>query len=255
MARPQALVLRSTGTNCEVETALALELGGAEASILHFDRVLEDPARLAGYRILAFAGGFSFGDDLSAGRVWGAQLRGPLREALNEHVNGGGFALGICNGFQVLVESGIFEPEAQPDERSVALYANASNKYECRWVNLEVQESRVPWLPAGERFPTPVAHAEGRFVAKDLEALRAAGQIALTYVTESGDEPAYPDNPNGAMGHVAGICDPTGRVLGLMPHPERNLFPWNHPHATRRGDRDEGEGALFYRRLVETAGA
>ena len=249
MTRPKALVLRSGGTNCEDETARALELGGAEADVLHTDRVLEEPTRLDPYQILVFAGGFSYGDDLSAGRVWGLELRTRLREKLGAHVGRGGLILGVCNGFQVLVESGIFEPDRAPEERSIALYANASNRYECRWVELEAQECRCLWLTAGDRMPSPVAHAEGRFVVKDdatLERLRGAGQIALTYVGEG-----YPANPNGAVADIAGLCDPTGQVLGLMPHPERNLDPWNHPAWTRLGRRSEGEGLAFYRQMVQ----
>jgi len=260
--RPKALVLRGPGTNCEDETLRALRMGGADADLLRSDVAAREPGRLDGYGVLVFAGGFSYGDDLAAGRVWGASLRQHLGEALRAHVGRGGLVLGVCNGFQVLVESGIFEPDAAPHERSVALFANASGHYECRWVTLEAQESRCTWLEAGARMPCPVAHGEGRFAVTDtaaLERLRAAGQIALTYVDPAKDpgEPAgYPANPNGAVGDVAGICDPTGRVLGLMPHPERNLDPWNHPTWTRMApSRSEGEGLAFYRALVESAAA
>ena len=266
--RPRALVLRTSGTNCETETARALELGGAQTDVLHFNRVLESPELLDPYGIWVFAGGFSYGDDLAAGRVWGMELRTQLREQLRAHVQRGGLALGVCNGFQVLVESGIFEPSEPAGERSVALYSNASNQYECRWVELESADCCCPWLEAGERMPVPVAHAEGRFVVRDdtvMERLVAGRQVALRYVRPSwadgsagGTEPLpYPYNPNGAVGDVAGICDPSGRVLGLMPHPERNLDPWNHPHWTRQepsaAPKDVGEGLAFYRRMVEVA--
>ncbi len=258
--RPKALVLRGPGTNCEDETLRALRLGGADADLLRSDVAAREPGRLDGYGVLVFAGGFSYGDDLAAGRVWGADLRSRLGEALRAHVARGGLILGVCNGFQVLVESGLFEPDAEPHERSIALFANASSHYECRWVTLEVEESRCTWLHAGDRMPVPVAHGEGRFAVESdaaLERLRANGQIVLTYVNEAGDsgEPVgYPANPNGAVGDVAGICDPTGRVVGLMPHPERNLDPWNHPRWTRLpGRRTEGEGLAFYRALVESA--
>ena len=258
MATPKALVLRSSGTNCEAETARALTLAGAETDVVHCDRVLEDPARLDPYAILVFAGGFSYGDDLSAGRVWGAELRAQVGDRLTAHVAKGGLALGVCNGFQVLVESGIFQPDRKPSDRDIALYANGSAHYECRWVHLEVQDCRVPWLENGQRFPVPVAHAEGRFMTRDegvLSRLREAGQVALCYTNEDGSEPEYPATPNGSAGHIAGICDPTGRVLGLMPHPERNLDPWNHPQWTRLGRRTEGEGLAFYRGMVEVAAA
>ncbi len=258
--KPKALVLRGPGTNCEDETVRALQLGGAEADLLRSDVVAREPGRLEGYAVLVFAGGFSYGDDLAAGRVWGSSLRHHLSEALRAHVARGGLILGVCNGFQVLVESGLFEPEAAPHERSVALFANASNHYECRWVTLEAQESRCDWLVAGERMPCPVAHGEGRFAVRDeaaLERLGANGQIVLTYVqgdAKAAGQVGYPANPNGAAGDVAGICDPTGRVVGLMPHPERNLDPWNHPQWTRLpGRRTEGEGLAFYRALVESA--
>lgn len=258
--RPKALVLRGPGTNCEDETLRALTLGGAEADLLRSDVAAREPGKLDGYGVIVFAGGFSYGDDLAAGRVWGASLRNHLGEALRAHVDRGGRILGVCNGFQVLVESGLFEPEAAPHERSVALFANGSNHYECRWVTLEVQESQCDWLQAGERMPCPVAHGEGRFAMRDesaLERFRAAGQIVLTYVDPNGEAGApagYPANPNGAMGDVAGICDPTGRVVGLMPHPERNLDPWNLPSWTRAArPRAEGEGLAFYRALVESA--
>ncbi|MCP3919919.1 MAG: phosphoribosylformylglycinamidine synthase subunit PurQ [bacterium] len=256
MSDPKALVLRSSGTNCEAETALALEMGGAETDVLHFDRVLEQPGRLDGYGILVFAGGFSYGDDVAAGRVWGLELRTRLRDALRTHVGRGGIALGVCNGFQVLVESGIFEPDTPPAERSVALYDNASNHYECRWVVLESQDCACPWLTPGEHTPTPIAHAEGRFVVRDegaLTRLRENRQIALTYVVDGTGADPYPANPNGSIEHIAGICDPTGRVLGLMPHPERNLWPWSHPRWTRIPKREAGEGLAFYRRMVEVA--
>ncbi len=266
--RPRALVLRTSGTNCEAETARALELSGARSDVLHFNRILEQPERLDPYAIWVFAGGFSYGDDLAAGRVWGHQLRTRLRDKLQAHVGQGGLALGVCNGFQVLVESGIFEPVAPDGEeqstRSLALYSNASNHYECRWVELETAECVCPWLTAGERMPVPVAHAEGRFVVQDetvMQRLQAAGQIALRYRRPSWESPSpsdgpvpYPANPNGAQGDVAGICDPSGRVLGLMPHPERNLDPWNHPHWSRQATpREVGEGLAFYRSMVEVA--
>lgn len=272
--KPRALVLRGPGTNCEDETLRALTLGGAEADLLRTDVVAREPSMLEGYGVLVFAGGFSYGDDLAAGRVWGASLRQHLGGALTHHVERGGLVLGVCNGFQVLVESGIFEPDAAPHERTIALFANESSHYECRWVTLEVEDSRCTWLTdtfeAGHRMPCPVAHGEGRFAVRDdaaLARLRERRQIALTYVAGDVADPrpeasaasapvsaGYPANPNGAVADIAGICDPTGQVLGLMPHPERNLDPWNHPHWTRfTQKRAEGEGLAFYRALVASA--
>ncbi|MCB9915449.1 MAG: phosphoribosylformylglycinamidine synthase I [Planctomycetes bacterium] len=256
MTTPRALVLRAAGTNCEAETARALRLGGAEVEVLHHNRLVAEPQRLDELEIVVFAGGFSYGDDVGAGRVWGLDLRHRLAAALRAYVDRGGLALGVCNGFQVLVDSGLFGSVDAQGRRDIALTNNASNHYECRWVELEAQPCACPWIVAGERMPVPVAHAEGRFVVKDaatLARLKANGQIALVYVDPAGGEPAYPADPNGSVAHIAGLCDPTGRVLGLMPHPERNLDPWNHPRWTRLGARTEGEGLAFYRRMVATA--
>lgn len=257
MATPRALVLRTTGTNCEHETAEALRLAGAEADVGRTEPLFAEPARLDDYGILVLAGGFSYGDDLGAGRLWGYQIRRDLGPALRAFRDRGGVVLGVCNGFQVLVETGLFEPEAEPAERGVALYGNASNHYECRWTVLEGQDCVCPFVVPGERMPTPLAHAEGRFVVRDeatYERLVAGRQIAFRYVHPDGaDEVPYPHDPNGSHAHVAGICDPTGRVLGLMPHPERNVRPWQLPTWTRERGRREGEGLAFYRRLVEFA--
>ena len=254
MHPPKALVLRTAGTNCDGETVAALERAGARAELLHHARLAAEPARLDEAALCVLPGGFSYGDDVAAGRVFGLELRHLLHEALAAFVDRGGFVLGICNGFQVLVEAGLLEPRGA--ERGIALTGNASNRFECRWVTLRSEASACPWLVAGEVWPVPVAHAEGRFVTRDaatLARLAAQGQIALRYVTADGGAPRYPDNPNGSEGDIAGVCDPTGRVLGLMPHPERNVTPWNHPYWTRLPARDEGEGLAFFRRMVDAA--
>jgi phosphoribosylformylglycinamidine synthase len=256
MSAPRAIVLRTSGTNCEHETAHALVLAGARAELVRFDVLVREPARLDDCSILVFPGGFSHGDDISAGRVWGMEARTTMGARLRQYTERGGLTLGVCNGFQVLVEAGLFEPERDPGERTLALYANASNHYECRWVTLETRASACTWLPGGERFPVPVAHGEGRFVVRDKTSwaqLLEHRQVVLVYVQPDGSEPSYPADPNGSHAHVAGICDPSGRVLGLMPHPERNIAPWQHPQWTRLNKREHGEGLAFYRRLVEAA--
>ncbi|MCC7013622.1 MAG: phosphoribosylformylglycinamidine synthase subunit PurQ [Planctomycetes bacterium] len=253
-----ALVLRTAGTNCEVETALALERSGARTQTLHLQRLIAEPARLFDASILVLPGGFSYGDDIAAGRVLGHELRHFLGEALATYVARGGFVLGVCNGFQALVDTGLLEgPASGGAQRQIALSANESGHYECRWVTLRNEPSRCPWLEPGLLWPVPVAHGEGRIVFKDssaLERFRAAGQIALRYVRADGRPAAYPGVPNGSTEAIAGVCDPTGRVLGLMPHPERNQSPFHHPRWTRMGPRQEGEGLAFYRRMVEVAG-
>lgn len=264
--KPKALVLRTAGTNCDRETVLALEQGGASVSVLHLKRLIAEPARLDEFALVVIPGGFSYGDDIAAGRVYGLELRHGLAAHLERFVARGGLVLGVCNGFQILVEAGFFELDlgaahAGPrvaNERNLALYDNASNRFECRWVTLRTEASACTWLPAGELMPVPVAHGEGRFVVRDetvLQRLIGNRQIVLRYVRADGSPArgSYPDNPNGSVVDIAGICDRSGRVLGLMPHPERNLTPWNHPHWTRLPQRNEGEGLSFYRRWVEAA--
>jgi phosphoribosylformylglycinamidine synthase subunit PurQ / glutaminase len=287
MSLQQALVLRTAGINCDGETVRALEQAGAKVDLVHLQRVLAEPARLDDYGLLVIPGGFSYGDDVAAGRVFGLELRHGLARELAAFVARGGYVLGVCNGFQVLVESGLFEPgfagapaaalpdpgraprppesaaRALPPGRDIALTNNLSNRFECRWVEVRAEDCAASWLTAGETMPMPVAHGEGRFVVRDeatLQRLVARRQIALTYVGADGrPTSSHPANPNGSVAAIAGICDPSGRVLGLMPHPERNLSPWNHPHWTRlargsdRGRRTAGEGLGFYRRLVEAA--
>lgn len=284
MTTTRALVLRTAGTNCDGETVRALELAGATTELLHVRRLLEEPARLDEVDLLVFPGGFSFGDDVAAGRIFGLELRHGLLADLCRFVDRGGYVLGICNGFQVLVESGLFERESgatQLPPRNVALHQNASNRFECRWVTLRAERCAATWLEPGMLVPCPSAHGEGRFVARDeatLRRLEQKGQIALRYARADGTQASdFPDNPNGSVRSIAGICDPTGRVLGLMPHPERNVDPWHHPHWTRlaagtvssmgkapspapagsttptASARTEGEGLEFYRRLVRAA--
>ncbi len=259
MTNVKAMVLRSAGTNCDLETVEAFEAAGAEVALVHLNELSREPARLEDFQILAIAGGFSYGDYVAAGRVFGIELRHRLQRELSAHVARGGLALGICNGFQILVELGLLQaPSSAPEERAFALTDNASARFECRWVTLRSEACAVPWLVPGELMPVPIAHAEGRFVVRDeatLAALEAGGQIALRYVDPAAPNTTavYPANPNGSVAGIAGLCDPTGRVLGLMPHPERNLHPWQHPQWTRRGARAEGEGLPFYRRMVEFA--
>lgn len=257
MSKIHAIVLRSAGTNCDGETVRALELAGAQVDRVHLNRLCDEPQRLRDASLLAIAGGFSYGDYVAAGRIFGLELRQRLGEPLRRFVADGGHVLGICNGFQILVELGLFQPDRAPHERTIALTDNASNRFECRWVTLEGADCAASWLEPGERMPVPVAHAEGRFVVKDDQALAELverRQIALRYVGPAGErDPGYPANPNGSTDDIAGICDPSGRVVGLMPHPERNLSPWNRPDWTRLAPRSEGEGVSFYRRLVAAA--
>jgi len=258
-AKPKVLVLRAAGTNCDMETAFAFELAGAEARVAHVNRLADHSVKLSDFQVLAIPGGFSYGDDVAAGKVFAVELEHRLGGELGEFVAGGGLAIGICNGFQVLVKTGILPGNdgLAPGE-AATLAPNDSQKYEDRWVTLEVDETPCVWLPPdGRRIELPVAHGEGKFVPRSIDvlaALKEGKQIVLRYVRPDGGEAGYPENPNGSVDGIAGICDPTGRVIGLMPHPERYTCLRQHPRWTRGEGRDPGDGRAFFENAVKALG-
>jgi phosphoribosylformylglycinamidine synthase subunit PurQ / glutaminase len=256
--QPRVLILRAPGTNCDRETAFAFETAGALADSVHLKRLLENP-RLAGqYQILCIPGGFSYGDDICAGRIFGNQMRHHLRDTLQAFKDAGKLILGICNGFQILIKSRVLLPD-RADEPIATLTLNESGKFEDRWVHLRVASNKCVFLAGMERMYLPVAHAEGKFVARDemtLAKLDAAGQLVLRYCNPpdsrlpTPDSPVpYPACPNGAQLAVAGIADETGRVFGLMPHPERHIDPTQHPRWTREWP-ERGDGLAVFENAV-----
>jgi phosphoribosylformylglycinamidine synthase I len=255
MTGPRVVILRAAGTNCDVETADAFRRAGGEPEAIHVGRLFEDPTRLRGFRILAIPGGFTYGDDVAAGAVLAAEMRSRLLPELRRFVDEGGLVIGICNGFQVLVKAGLLPAFGGLGERGdLTLTWNDSGRYEDRWVRLRVDSDRSPFFAAGETFDCPVAHAEGKVVVADpsvVDRLREAGQIVVTYIDADGNAAGYPGNPNGSIAGIAGVCDPTGRVVGLMPHPERNVDATHHPRWTRGDPAATGEGLAVFRRAVE----
>lgn len=254
MPRPRAIVLRAPGTNCDEETAAAWERAGADVETWHVGRLLESPRALDDFQILTIPGGFSYGDDLGAGRIFATRLGTVLGDALRRFRDRGGLVLGICNGFQVLVRAGLLPGGDEPVPATLTF--NDSGHFESRWVRLLPTPGRCPFLRDAEPIELPVAHGEGKFVVSDSGALgsvRASGQVVLRYADDRyRPTQAYPANPNGSLDAVAGVCDPTGRVFGLMPHPERHVDPYHHPRWTRRGPAAEGDGYRFFRNAVDS---
>jgi phosphoribosylformylglycinamidine synthase len=258
MATPRVLILRAPGTNCDHETAFAFEQAGARAELVHINRLLDNPALPDDYQVLCLPGGFSYGDDIAAGRILANQIRHHLQQTLEAFKAAGKLVLGICNGFQVLIKSGVLladEPQAGP---AATLTWNDSGKFEDRWVQLVVDSPQCVFLRGMERLYLPIAHAEGKFVVRNqrqLERLSAARQLALRYCHEEGNvEDAvlpFPANPNGSLGNVAGVCDETGRVFGLMPHPERHIDRTHHPRWSRGEGRDPGDGLAIFVNAVQ----
>lgn len=258
MAKVHALVLRAAGTNCDHETAFAFQSCGAAATVLPLQPFLDNPDQLGAYQILALPGGFSYGDDILAGRVCALELVHRAGEQIQDLVARGGVVLGICNGFQVLVQMGLLPGlEAPMGQLEVSLASNEVGVYQDRWVRLRAEASNCAFFEDGDELYLPMAHAEGRLVPRDAQvrkALQTEGRVAFRYVGAGGDRaPGFPDNPNGSIDHIAGLTDHSGRILGLMPHPERHMFPFQHPCWTREGLRDEADGLRVFRRAIEIA--
>ncbi len=293
MAKPTVLVLRAPGTNCDLETAHAFEMAGGQTERIHVNQLLDDGDVLQRFQILCLPGGFSYGDDVAAGKVLGAKIQHHLFEQLREFHADGKLLLGICNGFQVLLKCGLLF--ADPTAAAPAtLTWNDHGRYEARWVTLQTESDRCVFLRDVKEMYLPVAHAEGKFVTRDaetMEQLESNGQLALRYVVpvrgqvarsesskrvvtsstrtaetlfpvaekgnsaDSGSDPEnwipFPFNPNGSQEAVAGLCDPTGRAFGLMPHPERFVQPTQHPRWTRDGLQPVGDGLRIFQNAVE----
>jgi phosphoribosylformylglycinamidine synthase len=253
MAKARALVLRAAGTNCDYETQYAFQKVGAEAPLVHVNRLLEDPQMLRDFHILCIPGGFTYGDDIAAGKILANQLIHNLSEEVQEFVAREKLILGICNGFQVLVKMGVLPGFSGMGSQDATLTFNDSNRFEDRWVYLSCASGRSVFIEEGDVIYLPVAHAEGKFVPEDdaiLERLREEKQIVFQYVDDKGKLAGYPHNPNGSVANIAGICDSTGRILGMMPHPERYVEPYTHPRWTREGLKEEGDGLRIFRNAV-----
>jgi phosphoribosylformylglycinamidine synthase I len=252
MSKVRVLILRAPGTNCDVETAFAFQQAGAAASLVHVNQLIRGEQRLSHYQIMVVPGGFTYGDDIAAGRVLANELRLKLGEDIQRFIENGGLILGICNGFQVLVKAGILPP-ADGNPSRVTLGTNDSGRFECRWVHLSVnKESGCVFTRGIERLYLPVAHGEGKFVA-DPGVLPELN-IALYYTDEGGNNKAgYPHNPNGSVANIAGICDRSGRIFALMPHPERHIRGTQHPQWTRHGAKKYGDGFPIFVNAVNWA--
>jgi len=253
MPKPRVLVLRAPGTNCDEEAAFAWQQAGAMAETWHVGRLLESPDSLGSFQILTLPGGFSYGDDLGSGKILATRLGTVLGEPVRAFLDRGGLVLGICNGFQVLVKAGLLP--GRSDIGAATLTFNDSGRFESRWVRLLPSPGLSPFLDQTEPIALPVAHGEGKLVLADpghLTQLEASGQVVLRYVDAHDQATAtYPSNPNGSTGAIAGLCDPTGQIFGLMPHPERFLDPIHHPRWTRRGLDREGDGLRIFTNAVK----
>ena len=286
MADVPVLVLRAAGINCDEEVMHCWRVAGARPKLMHINRVAESPTILDDFTVVTIPGGFSYGDDIAAGTILAQRVLLDIMEPLRKLVDRGGGLLGICNGFQVLVKMGLL-PGGDAGRDQVTVTYNDSAKFEARWVKLQVATDRCVFLTpdttlraAGfsprERpdartssvtdhdahasvgmapcyLELPVEHAEGKVVTSDdaaTERLEKAGQIAVRYVDSNGRCDTYPANPNGSVAGIAGLCDPTGRIFGLMPHPDRHFEHTHHPLWTRRNPEGSPDGLTVFQNAV-----
>lgn len=249
----KVLIMRTAGTNCDFETEWAFNLCGAKAERVHLSALIKDKKKIKDYDVLVIPGGFSYGDDLGAGKVFANEIKLKLWESFELFKRSKKPIIGICNGFQVMTKAGII-PSWRKNYASLTW--NDSGRYEDRWVYLKVENSKCPFfknLP--EIIRLPVAHAEGKFVAKDknqLEKILKNSQVVLKYVNPSGGIAQYPYNPNGSEKSIAGICDESGLIMGLMPHPERALLNIHMPDWQRQKTREIfSYGYRIFKNVIE----
>lgn len=239
------MVLRAPGTNCDCELEYALRTAGFEADNVHVNELISGAKKLQDYRFLGFPGGFSAGDYLGSGKVFANKLLFKLQNQVPDFIKQGNLVIGICNGFQIIAKAGILPGfENNYAQQLTTLTLNNPLGFQCRWVKLKTQKSKCIFTTGVDELDVPIAHGEGQFIAKDrqvLEKLYAGKQVVFKYVK----------NPNGSQDSIAGICDPTGRVMGLMPHPERNLFGINLPNSEYGKVPPEGAGMKIFRNAFE----
>ena len=262
MSRPPIVIPCAPGTNRDQEAALAIAEAGGDPQIVLIKELRTKKAAFSDYAAVVLPGGFSYGDALGAGARLALEIRAWFWDALNEVAHSGRPILGICNGFQTLVKSGIFN---EPSARRFTLTGNTNGSFECRWVTLRVEACRSSWLEPleGTLIRCPVAHGEGRFAVTEPEVvseLDATGQVAFRYVDSDANrnndtrgrninaDGVYPANPNGSVDDIAGLCDRTGVVVGLMPHPEDHIVDWQCPSGL-----EEGKGLSVFEALVAAA--
>jgi phosphoribosylformylglycinamidine synthase len=250
-----SLVLRAPGTNCHQETAEAIRRAGGEAEIWPLQKLLDDPSKLLDFQFFVLPGGFSYGDDISGGKVFGNALLYLLQEWIDKLRQRGGLILGICNGFQVLIKCGLL-PFPDEDTQRVTLTDNDSARFECRWVSLDIDSGSPCIFTQGleGKLDVPVAHGEGKVFWTDEKTGQSLIEKNLAvfkyHVPESAGE-VFPHNPNGSLKDVAGLCDPSGQILGLMPHPERHQFPWQHPAWTSADESPRIQGLDIFKKAVQ----
>jgi len=250
MKKTKVLVLTGYGINCDHESEYCFEKAGADVDRVHINELITGEKTLEDYHVLFVPGGFSFGDNIASGKVLANKILTHLNDRLQEFISAGRLVMGICNGFQVLVRLGILPGYSGMGGQDATITFNDSGRFEDRWVYLKVEEDSPSIYTRGlDRLYLPVRHGEGKFFTHDdgaIERIEADRLVAMRYSNENGREVTYPWNPNGSLNDIAGICDRTGRIFGMMPHPEAYNHKTNHPRWTREKVPEEGMGLAYF---------
>lgn len=248
--KPRALVLTGHGINGEQEMAQSLRQSGAEPEIVHLESLIRGDRNLDNYQILAFPGGFAYADDLGAGVAMANKIKNNIWDEVLRFIESDKLVFGICNGFQMMVNLGILPGlKNEMGQRQVALRHNNSNRYQCRWIHIKNSTNKCVWTQNIGVIPISIGHGEGNFYAEPetMEKLKTSDQIAFQYCDAEGNlaDGVFPLNPNGAMNDIAGICDDSGRILGMMPHPDRFLTAYNEDLWTLHREQARRAGIEF----------
>jgi len=261
----KTILVSGYGINCEEETQYAFEKCGSQADIVHVNDLIENPGRLKEYQIFVFPGGFSYGDDTGSGKALSNRIKANLLDEIQEFTSRDTLMLGICNGFQVMVNLGLVPSlDNKAGEAQAALEYNNTFRYQCRWVDLKIEKDNPSVFTKGiDSLHVPVAHGEGNFFASPevLKDIEDKNLVTMRYINSNGDaaNQEFPANPNGSLNDIASICDPSGRIMGMMPHPERGMFvsqrddwPNLKEDAKRKGTKlpEETDGIIIFQNAV-----
>lgn len=252
--QPKVCILRSDGANCDEELFYAFEKFGADPRFVQINELRNKSKKLNDFQILALPGGFSYGDDIASGKVLAVELISFFKSQLSDFIAKKGIILGICNGFQTLVRTGLL-PYNNLGKMDATLTQNESGHFECRWVKIKTEVSKCPFLPTGEILDIAVNHGEGKFFAKSkiLAKIEKDKLVIARYIDGKGKPTQeYPQNPNGALNAIAAVTDPSGRILGMMPHPEKFVDITQHPN-WRRERFTKPHGAIIFENLIKFA--
>lgn len=259
MKEVRTIVLRVDGTNCDEETVIAFKKAGSLVDLVHINELKKGYKSLEDYQILCLPGGFAHGDHIAAGKIWAVEFKHSLSKDVKKFVEEGKLVIGICNGFQVLVKTGLLPAfERTMEKQKATLFYSDCGSFQDRWIYMKHENKGKCVFTKGIKdiIYLPINHGEGKFFVDDksvIKKLEENDQIVFKYVDPDGNYAGYPWNPNGSMENIAGICNPEGNVIGFMPHPEKYIHKWMHPYWTRNNLPEEGDGFKIFKNAVEFA--